>query len=142
MLLVAYFGVVDRSPLIGLVTMIPSMFVVVWVLGTMYLLGISFNVFTAMVSSLAIGIGVLTLSSLEPMQQFGLITALVIIYSLIASVVVQPVCLAMWAKWRDRRRGSAAEGPDVTGTDPSSDDETAIDLTEVREPVGAGAGVD
>jgi hydrophobe/amphiphile efflux-3 (HAE3) family protein len=58
LLLVSYYGVKERKPLLGLITMIPSIAVVTWVFGTMWLLGISFNVLTAMVTSLAIGIGV------------------------------------------------------------------------------------
>jgi uncharacterized protein len=57
-LLVAYYGFKEGKPLLGLITMIPSVAVVSWVLGTMWLLGISFNVLTAMVASLGIGIGV------------------------------------------------------------------------------------
>lgn len=57
-LLVGYYGINDRKPVLGLITMIPSLAVVTWVLGTMWLLGISFNVLTAMVASLGIGIGV------------------------------------------------------------------------------------
>lgn len=57
-LLVTYYGFVDRKPLLGVITMIPSLAVVAWVLATMWLLGISFNVLTAMVASLGIGIGV------------------------------------------------------------------------------------
>lgn len=57
-LLVAYYGFVDRKPLLGAITMVPSIAVVGWILGTMVLLDISFNVLTAMVASIGIGIGV------------------------------------------------------------------------------------
>lgn len=57
-LLVSYYGVVERRPAIGFLTMVPSVVVVAWVLGTMWLLGYSFNVLTAMVASIGIGIGV------------------------------------------------------------------------------------
>jgi hypothetical protein len=57
-LLVSYYGFVDRKPLLGAITMVPSVAVVGWILGTMVLLGISFNVLTAMVASIGIGIGV------------------------------------------------------------------------------------
>lgn len=148
LLLVSYYGVVERRPLIGLITMIPSVAVVSWVLGTMWLLGYSFNVLTAMVASLGIGIGVpfgihithrfledrrrydtideavrqtlthigaamaasaattaagfgvLTFASLVPIQQFGTIVAITIVYSLIAAVLVQPSCLKLWGEWR------------------------------------------
>lgn len=147
-LLVAYFTLTSRRPLLGLATMLPSLLVTVWTLGTMWALGLSFNVLTVMVSALAIGIGVpygvhvanrfieeldrrrsvdeaiartmagtggalagsaattaagfgvLMLSSLAPLQQFGLIVALVIVYSLIAAVLVEPSVLKYWAKYR------------------------------------------
>ncbi|HAS10307.1 MAG TPA: hypothetical protein DCS55_07290 [Acidimicrobiaceae bacterium] len=155
-LLIAYFGVVERKPLLGAITMVPSIAVVGWVLGTMVLLDISFNVLTAMVASLAIGIGVpfgihvthrfmedrrrydtideairqtvthtggamagsaattaagfgvLAFASLLPMQQFGIIVAVTIVYSLLASVLIQPSCLKLWGEWRVRR-GEQAE---------------------------------
>lgn len=58
LVLVGYFGVRERRPLLGVITMLPSALVVAWVAGSMWLLGLSFNVMTAMVASLAIGIGV------------------------------------------------------------------------------------
>ncbi len=57
-LLVAYFGWKERKPVLGLVTMIPSVMVIALVLGSMWALGMSFNVLTATVASLGIGIGV------------------------------------------------------------------------------------
>ncbi|QGG94002.1 efflux RND transporter permease subunit [Actinomarinicola tropica] len=57
-LLIAYYWVVARKPLLGAITMVPSVAVVGWILGTMVLLDISFNVLTAMVASIGIGIGV------------------------------------------------------------------------------------
>jgi uncharacterized protein len=133
----------------------------------MWVLGMSFNVMTAMVASLAIGIGVpfgihishrftedlqrtgsvddavretvthtggallgsaattaagfgvLAFASLVPMQQFGIITALTITYSLIASVLIEPACLKLWA---DRRRRG---GPEVAAEQPREDRERA-----------------
>ncbi|WP_195210506.1 efflux RND transporter permease subunit [Actinomarinicola tropica] len=58
LLLVTYYGIKERKPLLGVITMIPSLAVVSWVLGTMWVLDISFNVLTAMVASIGIGIGV------------------------------------------------------------------------------------
>lgn len=149
--LVGFFTFRGRRPLLGLVAMVPSIFVVAWVSGSMLVLGISFNVMTAMVASLAIGIGVpygihianrftedlqtagsideavretvthtggalvssaattaagfgvLAFASLAPMQQFGIITALTIVYSLIAAVLVEPACLKLWAQYRARK---------------------------------------
>ena len=150
-LLVSYYGFVERRPLIGAITMIPSVAVVCWVLGTMWVLGFSFNVLTAMVASLGIGIGVpfgihmthrfledrrrydtldeavrqtlthtggamagsaattaagfgvLVFASLVPIQQFGTIVAITIVYSFLAAVLVQPSFLRLWAGWRERK---------------------------------------
>jgi uncharacterized protein len=155
LLLTAYYGFKERKPLLGVITMVPSIAVVSWVLGTMWMLGISFNVMTAMVASLGIGIGVpfgihvthrfledrrrydtideaigqtvtytggamagsaattaagfgvLVLAQLTPMQQFGIIVAITIVYSFIAAILVQPACLKLWGEHR-ARRGDAA----------------------------------
>jgi len=168
MVLVGYFSLRDRRPLLGVITMIPSALVVAWVAGSMWVLGLSFNVMTAMVASLAIGIGVpygihitnrfsedlarapsvdeavretvvhtggalvgsatttaagfgvLAFASLMPMQQFGIITALTIIYSLIAAVLIEPACLKLWAD----RRWSGPNGA------PVASDDDAVALTD------------
>ncbi|PKK86626.1 MAG: Fis family transcriptional regulator [Thermoplasmata archaeon HGW-Thermoplasmata-1] len=43
---------------LGMITMIPVAISLIWILGTMYLLGISFNVVTVTVTSLTIGLGI------------------------------------------------------------------------------------
>ena len=48
----------DRAPLLGVASILSVGVTTVWALGLMALLGIPFNVMTAMVSSLAVGIGV------------------------------------------------------------------------------------
>ena len=154
LVLVVFFTLRHRRPLLGVITMVPSTLVVAWVAGSMWLLGMSFNVMTAMVASLAIGIGVpfgihishrftedlkrtgsadaavretvthtggallgsaattaagfgvLAFASLVPMQQFGIITALTILYSLLASVLIEPACLKLWADREHRRAGT------------------------------------
>ncbi|MFH2072460.1 MAG: MMPL family transporter, partial [Actinomycetota bacterium] len=150
-LLVLYYAVTERRPMLGVVTMIPSLLVVAWTLGTMRLMGLSFNVLTGTVASLAIGIGVpygihvthrftedlkrsgnaieaiqatvghtgaalagaalttaagfgvLWFASIVPLQQFGAMTAITIVYSLAASVLAQPSCLVMWDRATRRR---------------------------------------
>ncbi len=57
-LMVSYYGVTMRRPLLGVVTMLPALLSVPLVLGTMWLLGLSFNALTATIASIAIGIGV------------------------------------------------------------------------------------
>jgi predicted RND superfamily exporter protein len=159
--------------------MVPSLAVVSWVLGTMWLLDISFNVLTAMVASIGIGIGVpfgihvthrfledrrryddidhairmtathtggamagsafttaagfgvLVFASLVPMQQFGTIVAITILYSFVAAILIQPACLKLWAEHRarhgdrgqleahERREGAGhADGADDAAPDP------------------------
>jgi len=39
------------------------------------------------------------------MQQFGIITALTLIYAFITSILVLPLVLARWANWRKKRKG-------------------------------------
>jgi len=46
------------TPLLGAVTMIPVVFALAWILGAMYLVGIAFNTETAVITSIAIGLGV------------------------------------------------------------------------------------
>jgi hydrophobe/amphiphile efflux-3 (HAE3) family protein len=47
----------DR-PLLGVVTMLPVVFALAWLLGAMQLIGIAFNTETAVITSIAIGLGV------------------------------------------------------------------------------------
>jgi hydrophobe/amphiphile efflux-3 (HAE3) family protein len=178
-ILALYYGTKERKPLLGLITMVPSLAVVSWVLGTMWLLDISFNVLTAMVASIGIGIGVpfgihvthrfledrrryddidhairmtathtggamagsafttaagfgvLVFASLVPMQQFGTIVAITILYSFVAAILIQPACLKLWAEHRarhgdqgqleahERREGAGvADGADDAAPDP------------------------
>jgi predicted RND superfamily exporter protein len=51
----------------------------------------------------ALGFAVLVFSPLAPMQQFGLLTAVTIAYSLIGAFAVLPPMLVLWAiyhRWR------------------------------------------
>ncbi|ODR80921.1 hypothetical protein BG842_00515 [Haladaptatus sp. W1] len=45
------------------------------------------------------GFGVLVFAILPPLQQFGIITGLTIIYSFLASVFVLPSLLALWTRY-------------------------------------------
>jgi uncharacterized protein len=158
-LLVGYYGIAHRQPLLGLLTMVPSTLSAAWVIGSMWVLGLSFNVLTTTIAALAIGIGVpygihithrfvedrrryagvdesmrqtmlhtggalagsaittaagfgvLVLASLTPIQQFGGVTALTILYALVGGVLVQPSLLVLWDRWqrgREQRAQSAA----------------------------------
>ena len=57
-LLVLYYGLARRRPMLGLLAMIPALVSASLLLGAMWLLGISFNVLTATLTAIAIGIGV------------------------------------------------------------------------------------
>ncbi len=155
-LLVGYYGLAHRQPLLGLLTMVPSTLSAAWVIGSMWLLGLSFNVLTTTIAALAIGIGVpygihithrfvedrrrnagvdeamrqtmlhtggalagsaittaagfgvLVLASLTPIQQFGGVTALTILYALVGGVLVQPSLLVLWDRWMRRRQLEAS----------------------------------
>ncbi|ELY56449.1 hypothetical protein C491_12957 [Natronococcus amylolyticus DSM 10524] len=56
-LTVAYW-LTGNSATLGAVTLLPVAFAVSWILGTMYLVGMPFNVLTGMITSLTIGLGV------------------------------------------------------------------------------------
>lgn len=151
-IMVIVFYIKDRSIMLGLLTMVPVIFCVLWILGTMYVMGISLNIMTLMVTSLTIGIGVdygihisnrfmedikkferipdalystvsntglplfggaastiagfglLSFATMPPIAQFGLITALTILYSSIAAVYLLPTLLGVWSKWKKDRR--------------------------------------
>ena len=147
---VAFLMIVYRfthgSATLGLVTLLPVVLTVSWILGTMYLLGVPFNVMTGMITSLTIGLGVaysihiserynqelprhdsvwtamrtavtgtggallgsaattvggfgvLLVAILPPLQQFGLITGLTIVYAFLAAVLVLPSLLVIWTR--------------------------------------------
>ncbi|MGB0652476.1 MAG: efflux RND transporter permease subunit [Thermoplasmatota archaeon] len=155
--LVVFFGITERRPALGIITVLPIGLVVGWVLGSMFLLGISYNVMTALITALTIGVGVdytihvthrfleeleegegiahalarsmtttggaligsalttalgfavLVFSPLAPMQQFGGLTALTILYSLLAAFLALPPMLVIWAlfhEWKERQTPS------------------------------------
>ena len=149
--LVVFFWVTEFRPMLAVLATFPILLVLIWVLGSMVLLGYSYNVITALITALSIGIGVdytihithrfleeheaggdlaaavdatmrttggaligsalttalgfavLVFSPIPPMGQFGLLTALTVVYSLVAAVVVLPPMLVIWAayhRWR------------------------------------------
>ncbi len=56
--LMAAYRVTEGSALLGAVTLTPVALAVAWILGSMFLMGIPFNVLTGMITSLTIGLGV------------------------------------------------------------------------------------
>jgi len=168
--LMVVYRLVEGSATLGLVTLLPVVFNVSWILGTMYVLDIPFNVLTGMITSLTIGLGVaysihiserysleldrqgaafpamrtavtgtggallgsaattvggfgvLVFAILPPLQQFGFITGLTIVYAFFASVFVLPSLLVVWTRYLGP---DDAFGPDdsLDATDePDSDD--------------------
>jgi predicted RND superfamily exporter protein len=61
-------------------------------------------IFIAALSSM-FGFGVLAFAPIPPQQQFGIITAITLIYAFTASIIVLPLVLARWARWRKKRKG-------------------------------------
>ncbi|TFG57303.1 MAG: hypothetical protein E4H30_00955 [Methanomassiliicoccus sp.] len=53
-----------------------------------------------------VGFGIIAFSILPPIQEFGLITAIAITYSFVASVFVLPAFLVIWAKARAKRKAA------------------------------------
>ena len=149
--LMLFFWITEFKPMLAVIAVLPVVFVLLWVLGVMALTGIPYNVVTALIAALSIGIGidytihlihrfteelehrgsieaattqtlattgsallgsalttalgfgVLLFSPLVPFQQFGLVTAMTILFALVAAIVVVPPMLAVWAayhRWR------------------------------------------
>ncbi|WP_439026741.1 efflux RND transporter permease subunit [Haloarchaeobius sp. DT45] len=145
-LMLAY-RITEGSATLGIVTLLPVALSVAWILGTMYLIGMPFNVLTGMITSLTVGLGVaysihvserfnlelgrradqweamdrtitgtggallgsaattvggfgvLSFAIFPALQQFGIITALTIIYAFLASVLVLPSLLIVWHRY-------------------------------------------
>ena len=57
-ILAIFFWVTQRQPVLALVAVVPIVFVLIWVLGTMALLGIPYSLITSIITALSIGIGV------------------------------------------------------------------------------------
>lgn len=155
-ILVAYFGISHSRPVLGLITILPIVVTLSWLLGAMWVFGISYNMGTALMVVLTIGIGVdytihlthrfleeekesarvvdavrqsmvttggallasavttalglmvLVFSPLAPMQELGLLAAVTILLGLVATFVVLPPLLVLWAnyhRWRSHEAG-------------------------------------
>lgn len=145
--LMGIYGRMEGSASLGVATLLPVAFTVAWILGTMYLLDIPFNIVTGMITSITVGLGVaysihmterytlelgrtdsvwdametsitgtggallgsaattaggfgvLVVAFLPFLQEFGLITALMIVYAFLASVFILPSLLALWTRF-------------------------------------------
>ena len=47
-----------KNPILGIITTIPIMLCTIWIIGTIYFIGYSFNIMTVMITSLTIGTGI------------------------------------------------------------------------------------
>jgi len=168
-ILMLTYRITQGSATLGAVTLLPVVFSVSWILGTMELADISFNVMTGMITSLTVGLGVaysihlserynqeldrtgsvweamhravtgtggallgsaattvggfgvLAFAILPPLQQFGIITGMTIIYAFLASVLVLPSLLVVWTKYLgptlEPTSSGATVGADVAGSE-------------------------
>jgi len=164
-LLAVAFRVREGSATLGVLTVVPVLFAVAWLLWTMTALSIPFTLVSALVGSISLGLGVdyaihvserfgheldtghapvqalertvvgtggallssavttaagfgvLALSLLPALAQFGLVLAIGIAYAFVASVFVLPSLLALWARY-----GSRAPAPDARAVGAASDD--------------------
>jgi predicted RND superfamily exporter protein len=210
--LMIIYRVTEGSATLGAVTLLPVVFSLAWILGTMYLLGIPFNVVTGLITSLTVGLGVaysihvserynqelkrtgdvtdamrtavtgtggallgsaattvggfgvLAFAILPPLQQFGIITGMTIVYAFFAAVLILPSLLIIWTKYAgpdwaqaslSTEGGGAAGGPavangegarNVVNADDDATPEAAGDSTDGSEggvtPEAADEGTD
>ncbi|GGJ02821.1 MFP transporter [Halobellus salinus] len=162
--LVFIYWVLEGLPSLGIANLAPIVVAVASVAGTMRLLDVPFNAFTATILSLTIGlgidysvhvvhrfiderreralvpslqrtvigtggallgsmattasgIGVLTLAVLSVLGQFGILTAISIVYSFLASLLVLPSALVVWDRFVNDDPGVPMGPRDDTGTD-------------------------
>ncbi len=78
-------------------------------------------IFIAAVSSM-FGFGILMFAPIPPQQQFGLVTAITLLYAFLTSILVLPLVLARWAKWQKKRKGYIIHPGPPRGLDGIRDD--------------------
>jgi hydrophobe/amphiphile efflux-3 (HAE3) family protein len=176
------FYLLERSFILGAITMIPVLLVILWILGTMIIFGYNLNVMTITIASLTIGMGItysihvserftedlkkfktpgeacentlthtgmalagafLTTSGgfgilffhqLPPLQQFGVMIALSIAYSFLASAYVLPTFLILWAKWRNNFRAKRGKEEEIV----QDEEEQGEDKGDILEDANQG----
>ncbi|MFC6954979.1 MMPL family transporter [Halorubellus litoreus] len=163
------YRIAEGSATLGFVTILPVILSVSWILGTMFLLDIPFNILTGMITSLTVGLGVaysihlserynqeleradsmweamrtavtgtggallgsaattvggfgvLAFAILPPLQQFGIITGITIIYAFLASVLVLPSLLVVWTRYVGLDEATSMEATPNAGEVPAED---------------------
>lgn len=151
--------IVFKNPMLSLITLIPVLLSISWILGTMFFIGLDLNIMTVMITSITIGLGVtyaihavqrfritadetgdidkavsstvshtggallasaattvagfgiLILAPITPQQQFGLISSITIVYSLMTTILILPPMLKLWAGWRKKHKGFIISKP-------------------------------
>jgi predicted RND superfamily exporter protein len=150
-ILFVFFWVTLRQPVFALVAVGPIVLVLIWILGTLALLGIPYTIVTATITALSVGIGVdytihiihryreeyghnrnhemaavrtlkttgsallgsalttgtgvgvLIVSSVPALQQFGITVVITIAYSLFLSVLLVPSAMTVWGAYQNMR---------------------------------------
>ena len=156
-ILFVFFWATLRQPVLAFIAVGPIVLVLVWILGTLALLGIPYTIVTATITALSIGIGVdytihiihryreeyshlrnpeaaavrtlrttgsallgsalttgvgigvLMLSPVPALQQFGFTVVITIAYSLVLSVLLVPSAMTIWGAYQNMRLRSMVE---------------------------------
>ena len=156
-ILFVFFWVTLRQPILAFVAVGPIVLALLWILGTLALLGIPYTIVTATITALSIGIGVdytihiihryreeyshlrnpelaairtlkttgsallgsalttgsgvgvLIISSVPALQQFGITVVIAIAYSLILSVLLVPTAMTIWGAYQNMRLRSMVQ---------------------------------
>ena len=156
-ILFVFFWATLRQPFLAFIAVGPIALVLIWILGTLALLGIPYTIVTATITALSIGIGVdytihvihryreeyhhlripevaavhtlkttgsallgsalttgvgvgvLIISPVPALQQFGITVVITIAYSLILSVVLVPSAMMIWGAYQNMRLRSMVQ---------------------------------
>ena len=156
-ILFVFFWATLRQPVLAFIAVGPIVLVLIWILGTLALLGIPYTIVTATITALSVGIGVdytihiihryreeytqlrnpelaavrtlkttgsallgsalttgcgvgvLMISSVPALQQFGFTVVITIAYSLILSVLLVPTAMTIWGAYRNMRLRSMVD---------------------------------
>lgn len=168
-------ALIYRSFLLGVVSITPVIVAMSLSLGSMWLLGISLNALTIMITALTIGLGVdyaihvverfreeeakhkpskalhntlentgaallisalttifgfgvLVIAGIPIFSDFGIVTAVMILYSLIAAAIVTPVIL-MWLARRKLRKGQTSGSSDEGSSDEAPSEVSPMEVS-------------
>ena len=156
-ILMVFFWATLRQPVLAFIAVGPLVLVLIWVLGTMALLGIPYTLVTSIITALsigigadytihmihryreefarlrnpekaairtlgtigsallgsamttAIGLGMLILSPVLALQQFGITVVITIVFALIVSTLLVPPAMTIWGAYQNMRLRSMVE---------------------------------